>query len=322
MGNILDDVEIARLLGGAPRLSLDQIINHPRLPQAHRTYLDRFLDVYGGDPFLVRLLIESGRFLVYHLIVVLEAAADPERRETWPTVGLLKEKMAIFGLASGRHIDHLIGRLRAVGLIDLRPAERDRRVRILSAGEKLRAHDRDWLFAHYTPLAMLYPHHDYSPIMRRDPEFQKLHRSACIPFIPLGAKMLALVPETLLFFNHATGVMVIAALLRAALDAPDHPHAAVPYADIGDRFSVSRTHVRQMLVAAEEAGLVKLHARGGRQVEILPRLWASNMKGMAGGMYVHDIVYVAALRAAKEQTEAGFGAAHEERVGLVANRHA
>jgi hypothetical protein len=296
----LQDAEIERLLGGPPRLALDDIVNHPRLAAAHKAYLDRFLDVYDGDPFLVRLLIESGRFLVYHLIVVLEAAADPARRETWPTIGLLKRNMAVFGLASGRHVDHLIGRLRSLGLIELRPAEQDKRVRILSAGEKLRAHDRDWLVAHFTPLEVLYPQYDYGPIMRRDPGFQKVLRRAGIPFVPLGAKMLMRMPEMLLFFNHAAGAMVIAALLQAALNDPDHPHAAVPYADVGDRFGVSRTHVRQLLVAAEAAGFVKLQARGGRRVEILPLLFDSHRKWVAGGMYVHDICCLAATAAARQ----------------------
>jgi hypothetical protein len=294
----LEDAEIEGLLGGPPRLALDGIINHPRLPEAHRAYLDRFLDVYGGDPFLVRLLIESGRFLVYHLIVVLEAATDPARRETWPTVGLLKQNMAMFGLASGRHVDHLIGRLQSLGLIELRPSELDKRVRILSAGEKLRAHDRDWLVAHFTPLAVLYPQYDYSPIMRRDPDFQKVLRRASIPFVPLGAKMLTRMPAMLLFFNHAAGAMVIAALMQAALNDPDHP--AVPYSDVGDRFGVSRTHVRQLLVAAEEAGFVKLHARGGRRVEILPLLFDSHRNWVAGGMYCHDICYLAATQAVQQ----------------------
>jgi len=298
----VEDAEIESLLGGPPRLALDDIVNHPRLAAAHSAYLDRFLEVYGGDPFLVRLLIESGRFLVYHLILVLEAAADPARRETWPTVGLLKQNMAVFGLASGRHIDHLIGRLRSLGLIELRPAEQDKRVRILSAGEKLRAHDRDWLIAHFTPLAVLYPQHDYGPIMRRDPEFQNLLRRASVPFVPLGARMLTRMPEMLLFFNHAAGAMVIAALMQAALSDPGHP--AVPYTDVGDRFGVSRTHVRQLLVAAEEAGFVKLHARGGRRVQILPRLFDSHRNWVAGGMYVHDICYLAATGAAARQPAA------------------
>jgi DNA-binding MarR family transcriptional regulator len=292
----LEQTEIARLIGGAPRLSVEDIVGHPRFPEARKVYLDRFLEVYGGDPFLVRLLIESGRFCVYNLTVVLEAAHDPARRETWPTVGLLKQNMAMLGLASGRHVDDLIGRLCAVGHMELRPSDQDRRVRILNPTEKLRAHDRDWLAAHYAPLTVLYPEHDYGPVMRRDPNFQKVHRRTCVPFMPLGAKLLLAVPDMLLFLDRAAGYMVLAALLQAALAQPDHPHAAVPYADIGDRFGVSRTHVRRLLAAAEKAGLVKLQARGGRRVEILPRFWSSHDRGTANGMYFHDIIYLAATR--------------------------
>ena len=292
----MEQAEIERLIGGAPRLALEDIVNHPRLPEARKLYLDRFLEVYGDDPFLVRLLIESGRFLVYHITVVLEAAQDPARRETWLTVGLLKQTMAMFGLASGRHIDHLIARLCAVGYMELRPSEQDRRVRILTPTEKLRAHDRDWLAAHYAPLTVLYPHHDYGPVMRRDPEFHGMYRRVCLPFLPLGAKLLLSVPDMLMFLDRAAGFPILAALLQAAMAEPDDARAAVSYADVGARFGVSRTHVRQLLVAAEGAGLVKLHARGGHRVEILPRLWASHDRGIAGGMYLHDIVYVAATR--------------------------
>jgi hypothetical protein len=291
----LEQAEIERLLGRTPRLALEDIVNHPRLPEARKVYLDQFLKVYAGDPFLVRLLIESGRFFVYHLAVVLEAAHDPARRETWPTVGLLKQKMAMLGMASGRHIDDLIGRLCAVGLMRSVPSHRDRRVRILSPAEKLRAHDRDWLAAHYAPLAELYPHHDYGPVMRRDLEFQKVHRRASIVFLPLGAKLMSEMPDMMLFFHRAAGYAVIAALLQAAMTQGDH--AAVLYADVGARFGVSRTHVRQLLMTAEETGLVKLHARS--RVEILPRLWSSHDRGMAGGMYIHDILYLAAVRAGR-----------------------
>jgi hypothetical protein len=90
---------------------------------------------------------------------------------------------------------------------------------------------------------------------------------------------------------------VIASLLQAALSSGDYPHAAVPYADVGDRFRVSRTHVRKLLVAAEEIGLVKLHARGSHRVEILPRLWSTHDRGISGGMYLHDMIYLAATRA-------------------------
>ena len=202
--------------------------------------------------------------------------------------------MALFGLASGRQIDHLIAPLCAVGYMELRPSERDRRVRILRPTQKLQAHDREWLAAHFAPLTVLYPQHDYGPVMRRDPQFQAAFRRTCVPFLPLGAKALLSIPDMLLFLNRAAGYPILAALLQAAMAQPDDPHLAVSYADVGERFGVSRTHVRQLLVAAEQIGLVKLHARGGHRVEILPRLWSMHDRGIAGGMYMHDMIYVSA----------------------------
>jgi hypothetical protein len=292
----LEQADIERLLGGAPRLVLDDIVKHPRLPEARKVYLAHFLNLYGGDRFVVRLLIEAGRFLVYHVALLLDAAQDPARRETWLTIGLLKRTLATYGVASSRHIDGLVARLCAVGFMAQRASDEDRRVRLLLLTEKMRAHDRDWLVAHFAPLAVCYPEHGYQPVMQRDAEFQTVYRRVCAPFLPLGIKLLLSLPDTMLFFNHAAGSPIIATLLQAAMASPDYPHAAVPYAEVGDRFGVSRTHVRKLLVAAEQAGLVKLHARGGHRVEILPRLWSSYDHGLATGMYVHDMTYLATMK--------------------------
>lgn len=292
----MEDPEVLRLLGGPPRTSIEDILGNPRLPQARKAYLDRFLEVYGGDPFLVRLLLETGRFLVFFVLVVLESAQDEARRETWVTVGLLKRTLEIFGLASGRQIDHLVARLCEVGYMESRPSPKDRRVRILSATEKLRAHDRDWLAAHYAPLPVLYPERDYSLVMQRDLQFQLAHRRVSFRLLPFGAKLLADQSEMLIFLSRAGGYMVIVALLQAAMAADDHLNAAVSYGDVGDRFGISRTQVRDLLVQAEELGLVRLHERGGRRVEILPRLWTVYDRSMAAGQYGADIAYLAASR--------------------------
>lgn len=49
-----EQAELERLVGRPLRLTLDEIVNHPRLPEARKVYLDRFLSVYEGDRFLVR----------------------------------------------------------------------------------------------------------------------------------------------------------------------------------------------------------------------------------------------------------------------------
>eukprot|EP01037_Dinobryon_pediforme_P018147 gene18143-18393_t len=159
---MLDQAEIERLAGGPPRIAYEDIANHPGLAEARKLFLDRFLALYSGDPYTVRLLIESGRFLVYHIAGILDAGVDPARRETWLTITRLKQEMNLFGLASDRHIDSLIARLCSAGFMDIKPAEQDRRVRILKPTEKLKAHDRGWLAAHIAPLAFLYPHYDWT----------------------------------------------------------------------------------------------------------------------------------------------------------------
>lgn len=287
--------ELERLVGGRLRLSFEQIVNHPDLPEARRAYLDSFFGVYGGDPFLIRLLLQAGRFFVFHAAAVLEAAQDTSQRETWFTVAALKQQLAMFGYASARQVDHLVARLREVGFLEQRPAPGDGRVRLLATTERLRSHHTEWLAAHYVPLATLYPEHDYGPVLSRNQAFHAIHCRSCLPFNPVAARLMMTLPDSLLFFTHAAGPLIQNALLKTAMDAAD-PNAAIPYVEAGDRFGVSRTHVRNLMNAAAAAGLVRITGRGGRSIEILPRFWASYDRGLAVGMYLHDAVNLVAMR--------------------------
>jgi hypothetical protein len=56
-----------------PRVRVDDIVNHPRLPEARKVYFDHFLKLYSGDPITARMM-EAGRFSVFHKAMVLEAA--------------------------------------------------------------------------------------------------------------------------------------------------------------------------------------------------------------------------------------------------------
>ena len=300
--------ELERLVGGRLRLTFDDIVNHPRLPEARRAYLRSFVRLYEGDPFLVRLLLEAGRFVVFHCAAVLEAAQDLSKRETWFTVAALKRQMAMFGYASDRQVDHLVARLREVKFLEQCRAPGDGRVRLLASTHKLRTHHTEWLATHYIPLDTLFPDHDYGPVLARDRAFHALHCSACLPFSPLSARLMMTLPDTLLFFTHAAGPLIQNAVLLAAMDAAD-PNAAVPYIEAADRFGVSRTHVRNLMANAESAGLVRISGRGGHSIVILPRFWASYDRGLSVGMYLHDAVNLVAMR----QWAKGNAAGHADR---------
>ena len=290
----MDRDELERLVGGRLRLTFDEILNHPRLPEARRAYLESFVHLYEGDPFLVRLLLEAGRFLR----LLRGRCSRPRRRsiETRDSVhsGMpLKRQLAMYGYASDRQVDHLVARLREVGFLEQCRAPGDGRMSATVATDKLRTHHTEWLATHYIPLAVLFPDHDYGPVLSRDRSFHVLHCSACFPFNPASARLLMTLPDTLLFFTHAAGPLIQNAVLKAAMDAAD-PNAAIPYIDAADRFGVSRTHVRNLMGDAEAAGLVRITGRGGHSILILPRFWASYDRGLAVGMYLHDAVNLVA----------------------------
>lgn len=291
----MEQDELERLAGCPLRLTFEDILDHPRLVEARRAYLDAFSSVFAGDSFLVRLLLEAGRFFVFHSAAVLDAAQDPSRRETWFTVSALKKELATFGFASGRQVDHLVRRLRDVGFLEQRQALADRRVQLLAATEKLWSHHTKWLAAHYVPLATIFPHHDYSPVLSHDRGFHALHCRTCLPFTPVSARLMMTLPDTLLFFTHSAGPLIVNAVLKAAMDSGDL-YAAVPYMQAADRFGVSPTHVRTLMQSAQSAGLVRLVGRGGSKIEILPRFWASYDRGLSVGMYLHDAVNLVAMR--------------------------
>lgn len=304
MGAALERAEFERLAGQKLRSSFEEILNHPRLPEARRAHLQSFVEVYSGDPFLVRLLLEAGRFFVFHCAAVLEATQDPSRRETWFTIAALKQQLALFGYASPRQVDHLVARLCEVGFLEQSRAPLDGRVRLLATTNKLRAHHTEWLAAHYVPLATLYPDRDYGPVLARDPVFHVMHCRACLPFTEAGARLMMTLPDTLLFFSHAAGPLIQYTLLKAALDAEDLA-AEIPYMEVADRFGVSRTHIRNLMMSAEQAGLVRIVGRGGRSIEILPRHWTSYDRGLAVGMYLHDAVNLLAMREWSSRTDDG-----------------
>ncbi len=309
----METEELNRLAGQPLRLSFADIRTHPRLPDARRAYLDHFLRVYEGDPFLVRLVLEAGRFFVFHLAVVLDAGQDLSRRDTWFTVSALKRQLALYGFASGRQVDHLILRLQGVGFLSEQRHPADGRVRLLATTEKMRTHHQEWLAAHFAPLATLYPNHDYGPILARDPGFHIVHCRTSLPYHPVSARLMMTIPDILLFFSHSAGPLIMNAIIKAAVDS-NSSDAQIPYIEVADRFGVSSTHIRTMMQNAQSAGLVRLIGRGGRSIEIMPRFWDSYDHGLVLGMYLHDAHNIAAMRVWRDET-ATLAAARSQQIG-------
>jgi DNA-binding MarR family transcriptional regulator len=276
-----------------PHHSAEEILSHPRFPFARDEFLKAMLALYEHDPFLNRLLLESGRTVLFINILCLHARYDVADRATWPTLRLVTESMTVYGLASPSRVYDLVTRLITTGYLEQHASRQDRRIRILTPTAKMIAQDQDFLVSHYLPLAILFPEPGYPRIVERDPAFQSAHRSVSGNLFALGAQILASSPITMLFGTREAGMMVLIKLLQTAGPAGD---AAFSYSDIGARFGVSRTHVRKLLKEAEVKGFVHLASGGGQLVQVMPALVQAFDRFLADVMAGHDMVYNLTLR--------------------------
>jgi hypothetical protein len=279
-----------------PHRSRQEILAHPEFPAARNALIDAMLALYEHEPFLNRLLLQVGRNVMFTVLMCLHARSDESDPATWPTLRLLHQAMAGFGLSSPRRIADLVSRLLKTGYLEQVPSPRDRRMRILRPTEKMIEQDLNWLVSHYAPMQVLYPDPGYARVMQRDRAFQQTHRLVGTSLFSQGAGILARNPLMLQFMMREAGIMTLIKLLQLA--GPDaETTREVSYSDIGARFGVSRTQVRKLLRDAEKSGLV--HLSGGKRqvVRLTSALIDAFDRFIADTMEGHDLVYQLAIRA-------------------------
>ncbi len=279
--------------------SAEEILAHPRFSFARDEFVKAILALYEHKPFLNRLLLEASRTVLLIIIMCLYARYDEDDRATWPTLRLVADSMALHRLASTSRVHDLVSRLVKAGYLEQRAAPRDRRVRILTPTAKMVAQDQDFLVSHYLPLDILFPDPGYAPIMTRDPAFQLKQRLVSSDLFALGAQILAGNPIMMLFQGRDAGVMILLKMKQLAARQGGAGPFAVSFSDLGDRFGVSRTHVRKLLSEAEEMRLVRLTKVGGQSVELMPQLLQAFDRFIADAMSGHDLCYNLALEVTK-----------------------
>ena len=290
----MSDIDFTKL---PPFHSSEEILVHPRFALARDEFVKAMLGLYEHKPFLNRLLLEASRAVLFSVVMCLHARYDEADRATWPTLRLVADAMAQHGLASASRVQDLVARLVKTGYLEQRAAPRDRRVRILVPTKKMIAQDQDFLVSHHVPLQVMFPDPGYALIMRRDPAFQLKQRLVSRDLFALGAKILASNPIMMLFQGRDAGVMILIKMIQLAGRRGEGKPLNISFSDLGDRFGVSRTHVRNLLEAAEEMDLVRLTKTRGQLIELKPAVLQAFDRLVADAMSGFDLCYQLALRA-------------------------
>jgi hypothetical protein len=140
----------------------------------------------------------------------------------------------------------------------------------------------------------MFPDPGYALIVNQDPPFHRVHAAVSVVILPWSAKIMAGNPPMMLFLSRRAGMVILMKLIQMMEDTG--ATKGLSYADMGLRFGVSRTHVKNLLEEAETLGLVRLSGKGGHELELLPAVIKAFDHLIADSLPIHDLTYRIALK--------------------------
>lgn len=235
--------------------SPDEILAHPKFTDARGVWIDGLLSLYENDAFLTRLFTGTGRLVTFIAIVILYATYDAADRETWPTMSLLQEMMALSQLTSRRTIETVVARFVETGYVQRFTLGADRRARLLMPTEKGLMHDSNRLSVYYAALARIFPQYgDTSRIVQDRVFWAALCRVSRDGWTG-GVDTVKANPLFTFLQNREAGMMI---LMKVIQISGASGASSTTFSNLAQRFGISRTHVRRFLHDAERQGLIRL----------------------------------------------------------------
>lgn len=287
-----------------PYATAEQVLRHPRFVLARNHYMQVITESRYADPTIRRLMHEIARVVLFNIILGHHARQNPDDPSTWPSVGMLRDFFLPFGLASSRSFDQMLARMRAIGIVRLVPAPGDRRRRLVVPTDRMIEEDLTWLAQHMSPLAVLFPERDdYRPALERDRAHQVAQRIVSTRNYAGARDTLSPENPVMALLLRQDASKIVFTYLLAAWDGPEANRASVAYEAVAARLTTSRTHVRNLLMDLQRLEMVRLHDRGGRDVEIMPALWSVVDWYLANAMSAHDLIWQVARQMLDQQAE-------------------
>lgn len=263
-----------------------QLLAHPNFAEARRIMVNRYLALYSDTPALNKLLIDGTKHVIIMFAICLAARQREDEPATWLTISKLQEVVSTYQVGSPGLVEAIVARMIDSGLMESVPAPVDRRKKLLVPTEALIAHDLDMLAALAAPCVVLGEHPAYAMALARDRRMQRAHRVVSVDAFGEALQMLMKHPEMMMIFHRDSGYMVLLSLLQSAQASRSGTLSSVPYQDVADRFGVSRSHVRNLVEDAEQAGLMRVDGPGGSGVELLPQLMETHDRYFADCMVI------------------------------------
>ncbi len=248
--------------------------SHEAFAGALRRYALDLVRLYRSSPILNKIVNEEGRFLISSLALQLHLHRDPRDPADGLTLSRLRELCAAHGVASPGRVTAFLGLMRMAGFVAPKPTE-DRRSKLLVPTARLWDHVRIYTVIHMRGIEALNPGTSYLARLDHDAAFlENFHRAAGGYYLR-GTRLPDGFPELAVFTSADAGYMVLLSIfLQLPLEGGRAQPGTVdlPLTPTAKRFGVSRSHLVNLLRAAQAAGFLEVSGSGGRGVDVAPSL--------------------------------------------------
>jgi hypothetical protein len=247
---------------------------NPAFQDAVRLNAESLLGFYEGHPLLNKLVSEEARWMIGGFAMFLHFTRDPDDPTSGATPARIQQLCATYRIASPGRVTAMIGLMQLGGHLVQKRVDSDRRVRRLEPTEEMLAYARPHLAAHLGPLDLLCPGAGYLGHFQRNPEFLARYYREAGRLYFAGVRLFEALPRMRMFTGRDAGYMILLRMWLSDREGRLPPRILAPqsFQELGRRFGVSRAHVRALVETCCAEGLMRSHAEGGREIEILPPL--------------------------------------------------
>jgi hypothetical protein len=257
--------------------TMEQLRQTPAFPGTVRGLLARLIAMYDANRLLNRLLCDRGRAVVGLFALYLHYLPPPGEAEAGLTLSRLQGLCRLTGVCSSGRAAALMSMMRFGGYLTPGLAGQDRRRRVLVPSDLfLREQQHRWQLQ-FEAMAPLFASGQAALEALGRVDFTRAFLSRLGDAYFAGFRITAYVPTLAdLVESNAALLMLGELVLRSGESAPalQGQPIAISTSALARRFGVARAHVRNLLVEAEKAGLVRRGDEDGCVI-VLPALVAA-----------------------------------------------
>lgn len=258
--------------------------DHPSLLKGLTSY-DALIPAYFSNNLILnKVVTEAWRFQILVYALHLHDTRDPSDPRTGLTYSSLQKICARQNIASAGRVSAILGLMRLGGYVKAQRSALDSRIVHLVPSEKFVMVVEGWNRCIFQIIDAITPDARLTACHKEQPGFGREMRRRGAETLLSGWNLLDPFPEVFHFVSSDGGWMLlltcIAETVRTSSGGQIAP-VAIDLQPFGKRFGVSRSHLRQLLQSAFEAGLLDAPPRNGAHILLSPQLIASFLACMA-----------------------------------------